>query len=348
MNYGINLPLKEKQKILITTGIYPPKIGGPAQYAKNLKEAFEKRGYSIKIETYNLEYKMPTGIRHLYFFFKILPNVIWSDVIFSLDTFSVGLPTVLASKIFSKKCIIRTGGDFLWEQYVERTKRKALLRNFYNTEKENFTIKEKIIFALTKWTLTNVSHIIFSTDWQRQIFIKVYDLNVQKTSIVENYYGPKQSDNNFESKVFVASARNLAWKNFDILEKVFKKVEEKNNEVFLFTKNLPYQEFINKMKNAYAVILVSLGDISPNMILDAIKLNRPFICTKEVGIYERIKEAGVFVDPLDEKEIEEAVLNLLTGEGYKKVKEKVQNFNFVHTWDEIAEEFLITSNNLKK
>jgi len=94
------------------------------------------------------------------------------------------------------------------------------------------------------------------------------------------------------------------------------------------------------MKGAYAVILVSLGDISPNMILDAIKLNRPFICTKEVGIYERIREAGTFVDPLNEKEIEEAISYLLTEDGYKKAKEKVKNFNFVHTWDQIAEEFI--------
>lgn len=338
--------MKEKQKILITTGIYPPKIGGPAQYAKNLKESFEKRDYDVRIKTYNLEDKMPTGIRHLYFFLKILPRIIWSDVIFSLDTFSVGLPTVLACKIFNRKCIIRTGGDFLWEQYIERTKRKTLLRNFYNTETENFTLKEKIIFALTKWTLQNVSHIIFSTDWQRQIFIKSYNLNIQKTSVVENYYGPKQSDNSFESKIFVASARNLAWKNFDILEKVFRRVEEKNKEVSLFVRNLPYQEFMDKMKNSFAVILVSLGDISPNMILDAIKLNRPFICTKEVGIYERIKEAGIFVDPLDEKEIEEAIINLLTEEGYRRAKEKVKDFNFVHTWDEIAEEFIEVYKNL--
>ena len=125
-------------KILITTGIYPPKIGGPAQYAKNLKEAFEKMGHIVSVKTYNIDDKIPTGIRHLYFFLKILPKIIWSDVVFSLDTFSVGLPTVLASKIFNKKCIIRTGGDFLWEQYVERTKNKILLRNFYNTEIENF------------------------------------------------------------------------------------------------------------------------------------------------------------------------------------------------------------------
>ena len=104
---------------------------------------------------------------------------------------------------------------------------------------------------------------------------------------------------------------------------------------------------MEKMKGCFAVILVSLGDISPNMILDAIRLNRPFICTKEVGIYDKIKDAGTFVDPLKEKEIEDAILTLLTEEGYKKAKEKVKNFNFVHTWDEIAGEFIEVYKNIE-
>ncbi|MFA6270463.1 MAG: glycosyltransferase family 4 protein [Candidatus Paceibacterota bacterium] len=334
-------------KILITTGIYPPKIGGPAQYAKNLKESFEKMGQIVGVKTYGIEDSLPTGIRHLFFFLKIIREVLKSDVVFALDTFSVGLPSVLACKILNRKCIIRTGGDFLWEQYCERHDKKVLLNNFYQTEIPNFSLKEKIIFLVTRWTLNNTSKIIFSTEWQRNIFINAYNLKKEHTCIVENYYGEKESDFGFDSKTFIASARDLKWKNFDILKKVFNKINAENKEVMLFTDNLPYQEFIKKMSTAYAVVLVSLGDISPNMILDAIRLNRPFICTKEVGIYERIKDAGTFVDPLNENEIEEVILNILTEEGYKKAKEKVRSFNFVHTWDQIAQEFLNVFNSLK-
>lgn len=339
--------LKNNQKILISTGIYPPKIGGPAQYAKNLKEAFEKSGNSVLVKTYNFEDKLSAGIRHLFFFFKLVPSVLKSDIVFILDTFSVGLPTVLACKIFGKKSIIRTGGDFLWEQYVERTQKKILLGDFYRSEKNNFSFKEKIVFQLTKWVLKNVSYTIFSTDWQRQIFINAYDMEAKKTSIVENYYGPKESDFDYSSKIFIGSARNLVWKNFDLLKEIFSGIQIKNKETSLFLENLPFKSFMEKMKNSYAVILVSLGDISPNMILDAIRFNRPFICTKEVGIYGRIKDAGIFVNPLNEKEIENAVLELLTENGYKKAKDKVRSFNFVHTWEQIAEEFLEIANKIK-
>ncbi len=338
---------KRKLKILITTGIFPPKIGGPAQYAKHLKKAFVRAGHSAKVRTFGLEDYLPTGVRHLYFLLKIIPAAIWSDTVFILDTFSVGLPTIFLCKILGKKGIIRTGGDFLWEQYVERTKKKVLLRNFYQSEISNFSRKEKIIFKLTKWTLRNASKIIFSTDWQRDIFVKAYGLKETDTCVVENYYGPKESDKDFDSKEFIGSGRNLVWKNFDILRNVFEKVRDKDKEATLFMEQLPYEQFMKKMSEAYAVILVSLGDISPNMILAAIRLNRPFVCTKEIGIYDRVKDAGIFVNPLDQDEIERAVLDLLTTEGYVRAKEKVRSFSFIHTWDEIAHEFLGVYDNLK-
>jgi putative flippase GtrA/glycosyltransferase involved in cell wall biosynthesis len=327
-------------KILIATGIYPPKIGGPAEYAKNLREEFEKLGHVVNVKTYDVEDKLPTGMRHLFFFLKIIKDVISSDAIFILDTFSVGWPTTLACKIFGKKGIIRTGGDFLWEQYVERTGKKILLRNFYDNEKPKFSFKEKIVFKLTRWTLNNATKIIFSTEWQRDIFIKAYGFKRENTCIVENYFGPKNTGDKFESKMFVGSTRNLVWKNIDTLKSVFEKINSVHHEVSLFLDNMPYKDFIKKINSCYGVILVSLGDISPNMITDAIKLNKPFICTKEVGIYDRIKNAGIFVDPLNKKEIEEAISIMLTEDGYAKAQEKVENFNFVHTWSQIAGEFI--------
>lgn len=323
-------------RILIATGIYPPAIGGPSQYAKNLKEAFVKDGHSVKIKTFYLENYLPTGIRHIFFFFKIIPTILVSDFVLALDTFSVGLPSVLAGGIFGKKVIIRTGGDFLWEQYVERTGKKVLFRNFYKQEKNNLSLKERLVFNITHWTLNYVSHTVFSTEWQRSIFIEAYGTERAKTSIIENYYGPKEGDSPAQNNIFVASSRNLVWKNLDMVKTVFNGMKSAG----LFIDNLPFNEFMNKIKNSYAVILVSLGDISPNLILDAIRYNKPFICTKEIGIFDRIKDIGLFIDPLNKKEIEDAVIKLLDKEEYEKWRQKIRDFNFTHTWEEIADEII--------
>lgn len=327
-------------KILITTGIYPPKIGGPAQYAKNLKNEFERLGHKVKVQTFTIEDRLPTGLRHLIFLLKIIPAILWAEKVVALDTFSVGLPSVLAARIFGKIMVIRTGGDFLWEQYVERTKKKVLLREFYKTERRFFTVKEKVIFYLTRFTLQNTNMLVFSTDWQRQIFTSPYQLKLEKTFIIENYYGPKESDFKAENNEFVASSRKLVWKNLDTVERVFDKIRNQKSETKLFLDNLPYDKFMEKLSSCFAVVLVSLGDISPNMIMDAIRLNRPFICTKEIGIYDRVKDAGFFVDPQNEQEIERAVGYLLTEGGYREAKRRVSSFNFIHTWQDIASEFI--------
>lgn len=327
-------------RIFIATGIYPPKIGGPAQYAKSLKETFSKSGHRVKVSTFHLENYLPAGIRHIFFFLKIIPTILMTDFILALDTFSVGLPSVLAAKIFGKAIIIRTGGDFLWEQYVERTGKKVLFRNFYIQEKSNLSLKERIIFKLTCWALKNTSIVVFSTVWQRDIFVKSYGLSIEKTAIVENYYGPKEGDIEPKLKTFVASSRNLKWKNMDTLKHVFNKEDSRIQNVDLFTTESKFDSFMKIIRDSYAVILVSLGDISPNIILDAIRYNKPFICTKEIGIFDKIKDIGLFVDPLDEKEIEDAVIRFLDKEEYEKYRQKVRNFTFLHTWEEITREYI--------
>lgn len=332
------------KKILIATGIYPPDVGGPAQYAKNLAETWQQAGEEVRVKYFRFERKLPTGLRHLFYFFKILPAVLWCDFILALDTWSAALPAVLAAKIFGKKILIRTGGDFLWESYIERTGDLVLFKDFYGKPRQNFNFKERLIFRLTGFVLRNADKIIFSTDWQRKIFTEAYALDKVKTTIVENFYGKKESDAPSRGKVFLAATRPLKWKNISRLEEAFalaqKRLGGKGNELQLDLKLAPYEDFTKKMANCYAFILVSLGDISPNMIMDAIRFNRPFIVTRETGIYDRIKDIAVFVDPEDTEDIAEKIIWLSEPENYEKQKEKIRNFTFIHTWEDIAGEII--------
>lgn len=332
-------------RILITTGIYPPQIGGPAQYSYNLSKSLREEGFDVKVKTYGLENYLPTGIRHIYFFLKIIPSIFQSDFCITLDTFSVGFPSVLAGKLLRKKVIVRTGGDFLWEKYLERTKNKILFKNFY-IEKRNFSIKEKIIFKLTKWTLKNSDAIVFSTEWQRKVWFTPYDLSRTKTFIIENFYGGKINSNDSDQKIFLGSSRRIQFKNLDLLKEAFNKAKELDSQISLDLENYKYDEFLEKIKNCYSVILVSLGDISPNFITDAMRFNKPFILTKENGINDRIGDIALLVDPLNISEIAEKITWLSKSENYKIQKRKIEGFNFTHSWKEIAKEFISVYENI--
>ena len=74
-------------RILIVTGIYPPEIGGPAEYAKNLEEVWVSQGYQVSVKIFGRFKKIPWGVRHIVFFLYILPSVVRADYIVTLDAF---------------------------------------------------------------------------------------------------------------------------------------------------------------------------------------------------------------------------------------------------------------------
>ncbi len=330
-------------RILIATGIYPPEIGGPAEYAKHLKETWTKEGHHVSIRVFSRFNFLPTGVRHLAYLCYILPAVYRSDFVLCLDTFSAALPAVLAAKLWGRKIILRTGGDFLWEAYVERTGESVLLRDFYKTCISKFSKKEKDIFKMIKYILNNVSAIVWSTEWQKEIFVEPYGLSNQKNLIIENYYGPKIASQEPSEKNFVAATRKLKWKNISTLERVFSEIGDAKLDV----EPVSHEAFLKKIASSYAVIIASLGDISPNTILDAIRLNKPFILTKENGLYPRIKDIGLYVDPLSQEDIKEKVLWLSNPQNYALEKAKIEAFTFTHTWEEMAGEYLAIYNNIK-
>ncbi len=327
-------------KILICTGIYPPKIGGPAQYAKAIKEELEKRGNTVMVRTYTIESHLPSVARHLFFFWKVFLSSWKADFIIALDTFSVGWPAAMAAKFLNKKIIIRTGGDFLWESYVERTGDMVLFKDFYNRSKGNFNLKEKVVFEVIKWTLQNVSAIAFSTQWQKEIFENAYSLDRSKNFIVENYFGEKFQSADPEEKLFISGGRPIKLKNNARLVEAFQKAQEIDPLIRLSVENIPHEQFIEKLKKCYAVILTSISDISPNMILEAVRYNRPFITTRETGVYEKLKDIGLFVDPKNPDDIKEKILFLANENNYKVQKQKVSSFGFLHSWTQITEEIL--------
>ena len=130
-------------------------------------------------------------------------------------------------------------------------------------------------------------------------------------------------------------------KNLSGLKKAFKKAQKENPGISLDIMLDPNHDLLmEKMKKCYAFILPSLSDISPNLILRAISFNKPFICTRETGIYDRVKEAGLFVNPLDIDDIKEKILFLADDNNYEEQKRKVENFDFKHSYKEIAREIL--------
>lgn len=327
-------------KILIATGIYPPDIGGPAKYAKNLTSEFLRHGHAVRILSYRLEKKLPVGIRHFFYFFRILSASWRVDLIIALDMFSTGFPAVLVGKIFGKKTILRVGGDFLWETYIETTGNLIKLNDFYRKQPP-LSLKFKMIAFLEKFALKNTSALAFNSHWQKEFFETIYHLDAKKNFIIENFYPTKIGGTEYKEKNFLFAGRRIKFKNLELFEEVFEELKtERSGAKLEIVDNLSQKELQEKIKNSYALITVSISDFAPNFIIEGISANKPFILTKECGLTDKLNGLGIFVDPFDKNDIKKAVLSLVDENNYNKYKEKIAAFNFTHSWEEIADEFL--------
>lgn len=329
--------------ILISTGIYPPHIGGIAYYAAHLQSAFRKQGITTFVVTYTIEHSLPFGIRHLVYFLKLVFTVPRTDYILALDTISTGFPAVCASILFRKKIIIRVGGDFLWESYINRTKDTILLSRFYKTLPK-LSLKEKIIFRLIRFLFRHAYRVVFSTDWQKDILLSPYTLSPERTEVIENYYHPHEVDTPASRKNFIWAGRDIPLKNVERLRQAFTEAQKKipGIELELFTQEnaLSQGQLLDKIKTSYAVILPSISDVSPNIILESIRFGKPFIMTNETGFRRKLDDLGLFVDPLSIKDITEKILSLSDEKVYIKYQGNIDKFSYRHSWEKIAREFL--------
>lgn len=334
----------DKLKILVCSGIYPPDIGGPAKYAKNLKEEFLRMGAQPSVLAYGIEKKLPIGARHMLYFLKTVFALPKTDLIIGLDLFSTGFPAVLAGRIFGKKIILRVGGDFLWETYVESTGNLIKIKDFY-ANRPSLSLKFKIIAYFQKFALKNASALAFNSHWQKEFFEKVYNLEPKKNFVIENFYPEKTAKLEIDGKasepVFLFAGRKIKFKNLNLLEEVFKDLALVGVKAKLeIVDNLSQGELREKIKRSYALIAVSVSDFAPNLIIEGLAENKPFILTKDCGLAEKLGELGVFVDSLDKNEIKKDILLLMDENNYNKYKEKISAFDFTHSWKEIANEFL--------
>ena len=107
--------MKKTIKITIATGIFPPSIGGPAQYSKLLLDKLPASGFEISVVSFDGVRKFPKIIRHALYFFILIKKSFNADVIYAQDPVSVGFPSLVVSKLLRKKFVLKIVGDYAWE-----------------------------------------------------------------------------------------------------------------------------------------------------------------------------------------------------------------------------------------
>ena len=362
--------------ILITVGIFPPDIGGPASFVPKISKYLISKGHKVKIislsEKENLNYEdeidvtrisrnLPIIFRWFRTITKIYKSAKNSDLIF---VNGLGTETTIAN-IFLRKIIIRKiVGDPVWERVYNK---KLTTESFDSFQKNKQRLSIKIQKNIRNWSIKN-SNLIITPSEHLKTFVQNIGFE-NDIYVINNGVEIKQIEKvTLENKIIklVVVSRLVNQKNIDIVIKAVKRIEDKNillnivgdgpelnnlknlvkekslNKRVSFIGKIKNSELHNYLEDADIFIQASNYEGLPHSILEAINYEIPILST-EVGGCSAILNKGergyIIPIPVSEVEISEVIRTIINNknEARSKVKLAKNYLNQEHNFNTNAE-----------
>ncbi len=368
-------------KILIASGIFIPEVGGPATYADKLAREMTSLGHKVAVvsysdkESYELDKDLPYKVYRVKRQNKIINYIAYwmtikqvlsnnqYEVIYCFDYFSAGLPSVIANKKFNLKIMIRVGGDFIWERYIARSGDLVTLREFY--QRGLHLRFEKLRFRIINWVFKQVDKIIFTTQFQRDIFVKMYYISKERTRIIPNPLANHEVellDKIQPQKEILFVGRFIHKNNIFFLLDAFLEADLKGFSLHFIgegplkgelidhisqnnIQNVSVEqkrigsELIKRLKQGHLVVFPSLTDISPNSLLECLKNKIPFVATKEIGYDWLSGKAWQFL-PQNKAELVDILRRLVDQKEYQNYRRQLAELDYGQTYSHAGRQTL--------
>jgi len=338
-------------KILITTGLFPPQIGGPATYSKLLLEKLPEYGYRVEIASFGTVLCLPKIIRHIIYFFTILFKGFSADIIYAQDPVSVGLPSMLAAKILRKKFFLKIVGDYAWEQGVQRSRVVDHLDKF-STEYRKYPFLIRFFKRIEYFTARSAKKIIVPSNYLKKI-VSNWGIPKDKIFVIYNAFEKPtlletkeelRKKFGFRGPVVVSVGRLVPWKGFSVLIETIPELlkefpelkfyiigdgPDKNclksqisnlnpEDKIILTGKLPQEKVFQYIKASDVFVLNTSYEGFSHQLLEVLSMETPIITTKAGGNVEIIEDGknGLFIPYNDKKAIQMAVSTILKDKTY--------------------------------
>ncbi|MEK7603681.1 MAG: glycosyltransferase family 4 protein [Patescibacteria group bacterium] len=237
------------KRILITTGIFPPDIGGPASYAEALANHLNSQKIEVCVLTYSKQFrtgklyskypfkvirvwgKWPIWIKHFIFGAKLLGLARACDTIYALNVWSAGFPSFIASRIYGKKFIIKVAGDYAWEVGVGKNKVSLLINDFQRSKKKGWI---GVLYKLQGMVCRKADAVIVPSKYLAGI-VAGWGVPESKIKVIYNGADFKSSDLSKEEarnkigihgNIILSVGRLMPWKGFRMLIKIMPQLLE--------------------------------------------------------------------------------------------------------------------------
>ncbi|MQF84656.1 MAG: glycosyltransferase family 4 protein [SAR202 cluster bacterium] len=362
--------------ILITVGIFPPDIGGPASFVPKIAKYLINKGHNVKIiclsDKEHLTYKddinvirinrsSPIIFRWLKTIVKIYSNSKKSDLIF---VNGLGTETTIANLFIRKKVIRKIVGDPVWERVYNKN---LIDESFDDFQENNHGLSISLQKMIRNWSINKSNLIITPSQHLKNFIDKIgFDKNI---FVINNGVNIEQHnkvvlENNIIQLLVVS--RLVSQKNIDLIIKAVKVMENENiilnivgdgseiNNLKLLVKKYELDKKINfigkientklneYLKNADIFIQASNYEGLPHSILEAMNFEIPILSTDVGGCSVLLNkgERGYIIPmPVSEVEISEGIRKIINNKNEAKSKARLaKNYlNQEHNFNTNAE-----------
>ena len=249
-------------KILITVGIFPPDIGGPASFVPKIAELYSNSGHDVTVvcltdrkQTDNLNFKVVRILRNQNLLIRWIKTV--SQIIrqgYNADLLFVnGLPmeSYIANIFTRKKLIRKIVGDWAWERGMNK---KIINESFDEFQNNKHNLHLEIAKFSRGWTATKADLIITPSNHLKNV---VKGWGVKENSIKVIYNGTKLKnkpdpidDQPYDYFKFITVGRLAPWKNIDIIIEALSDYKKANqNFIFYIVGSGPEEIKLKKLVN---------------------------------------------------------------------------------------------------
>jgi len=230
-----------KKKVLITTGIYPPDVGGPATLLATLPQALRERGFKIKILTYSdvcsTTEEKEAGVfrvlregnetwRYFKYFGLMVGLVWWADIIYVTDLYSAGRGALWLKRLLGRKYIIRFAGDSAWEKAATAGWTKDYIVDFENNKQE---LRVEKLKNQRRQILKNADCVIAVSHFMADLAQKIGVDNKKITMIYNavDFFKNLPLRQESPTPILVFSGRLVPWKSQAVILKILARIKEK-------------------------------------------------------------------------------------------------------------------------
>ena len=365
--------------ILITVGIFPPDIGGPASFVPKISDFLIENGHNVKIiclsevgnintednfDVIRIKRSNNLPIRWIKTIYQIVKNGRRSDLIF---VNGLGVESAIANLILQKQLIRKIVGDPVWERAYNK---KRITESFddFQINKHSFLIEVQKL--LRNWSINSAEIVITPSDHLKSFVSGIgYSKKILKINNGVNITDINRANESKADINLIIISRLVVQKNINIVIEAMKLLDNKNLKLSIigeggeFSKlentihdlNLQNQvQLVGKIDNnkisqflLTADIFIQASDYEglPHSVLEAINYEVPILSTETGGCKDLLNdgERGFIIPmPPDKKVIAENISFIIENkaEATKRANEAKSFINKKHNFLEQASQYM--------